>query len=124
MKSLAGRYEGRWQVREGRDEELTATERKRFLKSGEVIALELRSNGTFLHKGSCEGAFSVSGEIVVFQPTMIDHHTLEDLRAAAEAQDRVFRLDFLFDSFSLVILGLDLATPEDGKLLYLRYGRV
>jgi hypothetical protein len=123
-EALTGSYEGRWHVREGREDDLTPTERKRYLKSSEVIPLTLRRDGTFFHKGSAEGTWTIHESRLEFKILKMDGHTLEDMRAAAEDQGRVFRLDFLFDAFTLVLAGDALATPDDGKLLYIRYSRV
>jgi hypothetical protein len=120
-EALTGSYEGHWHVREGREDELTPTERKRYLKSPEVFPLILRGDGTFSHKGSAEGAWTISGDRLDFKILKVDGRTLADMQEAAEEQGRVFRLDFLFDPFSLVLAGDALATPDDGKLLYIRY---
>lgn len=121
---FVGEWEGRWAVRRNREEELTAAERKRFLKSDEMIPLTLRGDGSFCHKKSVDGTWRLAKGILNLVPMLLDGHSLTSMRAAAEEQGRVFRLDFLFDPFSLVVEDECLATPDDRKLLYIRYTRL
>lgn len=121
---FVGDWEGRWHVRDGRDGELTPTERKRFLGSGEVIPLTLRADGHFCHKGACEGRWRVVKQTLQFAPQKIDGISQEEMRASAERDGREFRLAFLFEPFTLEVAGDWLETPNDRRLLFVRYERV
>jgi len=123
-ESFVGDWEGRWAVRRGREDELTGAERKRFIVSGEIIALCLRGDGSFCHKRSIQGTWRQSANLLKFAPTHVDGHSRKDMEQAALQQGRAFRLDFLFEEFALEIDGESLATPDDRRLLYVRYTRL
>lgn len=118
---LLGRYEGRNQVQSGREEELTAAEKKRYLRGGEDLSLELRSDGTFVHKGVITGRFEIVSGQVKFTPSHFTGRSLQEMQRASAEMGRSFGLSFLFAPFSLAISDIGLVTQIDRSVIYTVY---
>jgi hypothetical protein len=119
-----GSYRGTYHVREGREDELTRDEVKRYLKTKENLDLEIREDGTFSHKKVTEGTWTLEADRIRFQPTAFGGKTHDEMRTASEDAGRVFTLGFLFEPFELVLDGETLVTPDPKSLIYTVYRRV
>jgi hypothetical protein len=122
-RSIAGKYLGRLKVREGREAELSAQERKQVQKGSSLVDLDLREDGTF-KKQATEGTWRVEGDRLVCSPTKFGGKTLQEMEQAAEEQGRAFGLRFVFFEFDLRMQGDVLVTSDDRAIVFTEYSRV
>ena len=118
---LSGTYLGRSKAREGRESELSPQDRVR-LKSGRVIPLEVRSDGTYT-KELVSGTWETDGQRMKLTPSAFGGKSLEQMEAEAKANCRAFGLAFVFEPSILEIRGDALCTGSPSDLIYIEFTR-
>jgi hypothetical protein len=120
---ICGKFLGRQKVREGREAELSAQERKQIQKGSASIDLDMREDGTFQRQVT-EGTWRVDGNKVIFTPNKFGGKTAEEMQRAADEQGRAFGLAFVFNKFELLIDGDCLLSPDESSLIYTEFSRI
>lgn len=113
-EELAGRYVGKPAPRPGREDELSPVERKRYMGSKEAYPLELRADGTFVHKDATVGRWEIEGNVLKLVPETFMGKTFAQQLAECEEQGRQFRFAFVYEPFDLEIAGDALVTAGGG----------
>ncbi|RYG48488.1 hypothetical protein EON79_04285 [bacterium] len=112
----AGDWVGGAGVRPGREDDLAPLERKRLERDREVFALQLRSDGTFLHKKTVEGLWIFEHGRLSLHPQRFLGKTLIEQRTACEIAEKEFRFAFVYDEWYLEPCPEGLCVPGDGVI--------
>jgi hypothetical protein len=123
MASIAGSYIGKPKIREGMEACLAPVERKRIAKGTDLACLELKIDGTFVHKKTTWGVYQIVGRRILLRPREFNGASLETMKEGAENAGRSFGLAWLFDPFELFINGDTLETSSSASLIYTVYVR-